>query len=79
MGVIEIELYSQQVKIGDELIFENQTDLFYRHTITSMQFDQKPIDETPSASAENHILISMKVDRPLPRNANVYLYSINEK
>jgi putative protease len=74
IGVVEIELCTNQIKLGQELIFENKTDLFFRQIIDSLQIDQNPVNETPQASSENHVIVSMRVDQPLPRNADVYIY-----
>jgi len=74
IGVVEIELFSGQLKNGQQVIFENQADLFYQQKIESMQIEQLSVDETPIASSENHVVVSMKTNQALPRNANLYIY-----
>ena len=75
-GAAEIELYTGQISSGDTLIFENKADLFHKQKISTLQLGGKEVKTTPVASKDNHIIIGVKVDQALPKNASVYLWTI---
>lgn len=73
IGVVEIELHAGSLKIGDKIIFENAIDFYFIQIINTIQHNEKSIDSTGIASKDNHIIITIKVDRIIPLNANVFL------
>jgi U32 family peptidase len=70
---VEIELYQKQLHVDQEIIFENQSDYFHKEKISSMQLDDKPIIETDFANSNNHILVGIKVNQPVPKNSKVFI------
>ena len=73
-NAVEVQLSSGQIKIGHELIFENSNDYYYQQPALSIQINDKPVKMTPIASAENHILVGIKVKQPVPINADLYIF-----
>ncbi|MHA1647984.1 MAG: peptidase U32 family protein [Promethearchaeota archaeon] len=78
-SAVEIELSAGSLKVGDEIIFENRTDFFLKQIIASLQIENKQVERTKIASANHHILIGMKVSRPVPINASVFLFHKSAK
>jgi putative protease len=74
-NVAEIELVHGHVETGQEVVFENAADFYLKECITSIQIEREPVEETPEASAVNHVVVGIKTERPVPRNANVFLLS----
>lgn len=74
-SAIEIELFTDQLKVGQTLIFENQTNFFSQQEITSLRLENLPVQSTSLASPNHHILVGIHVSVPIPINASVYLYT----
>ena len=76
-SAVEIELFAGQIKLGQNLIFENKSDFFFKQKAGSIKIDDDSIDETPIASSGNHVIIGIKVEKKIPINSNVYIHSEN--
>jgi U32 family peptidase len=71
----KIELFSGQLKIGDEIIFEGSKEGNYlKHKITSMQIKKKQITETPAINPHSSIIVGMKLEKPVKKGDYVYIY-----
>ncbi len=72
-NAIEAEITHGRLSLGQNLIFENETDHFSTQTINSMRLDNESIDETEMACSENHIIVGIKVDHKVPINSKIYV------
>ncbi|MBD3353711.1 MAG: U32 family peptidase [Candidatus Lokiarchaeota archaeon] len=68
---VEIDMHSGQISLGDRLIFENKGDFFHEMVIKSMQVNDSSIKITENASSDNHIVVGIKVEQRIPKNAMV--------
>lgn len=76
-SAVEVELFTGQLKLDQNLIFENKSDFFFKQKVGSIKIDDDSIDETPIASSGNHVIIGIKVEKKIPINSNVYILSEN--
>ncbi|WP_371805863.1 peptidase U32 family protein [Candidatus Lokiarchaeum ossiferum] len=76
---IEIDLFDEYLHEGQEIVIENRSSFFHKQIITSLQLEGALVEETPMANRENHIIVGIKVDRPVPINALVYIMENRSK
>ncbi|GAF84550.1 unnamed protein product, partial [marine sediment metagenome] len=76
-SAVEIELFTGRIKSGQDLIFENRSDFFFKQKAGSIKIDDNSVNETPIASSGNHLIIGVKVEKKVPINSNVFIHSEN--
>ncbi len=76
-GAIEIELFRDGIRLGDELIFENKTDFYHTEKVTSLQIEGQQVEESPVVSANTRVQVGLKVSRAVPINSRVYRISFD--
>ncbi|MHA1719411.1 MAG: peptidase U32 family protein [Promethearchaeota archaeon] len=76
---IEIELYNDQIQIGQELIIENKANFYYNFKITSLKIDDVVIEKTPLIEGKGHIFVGIKVEKQVPINSDVFLNILIDK
>ncbi|MHA1728739.1 MAG: peptidase U32 family protein [Promethearchaeota archaeon] len=74
-NAVEVEITSGQIQLGQEIIFENTADFYYKQEVKSLMFDDKSIEKTPMASAKNHIIAGISINQSVPINTRVFIYS----
>jgi putative protease len=75
---IEVEMHTGEIRLGDEIIIENQGDFFYRQIVQSLRLENEPVEKSGIASANKHIFVGIAVDVDVPTNAQVYVYKPRE-
>ncbi|MHA1341005.1 MAG: peptidase U32 family protein [Promethearchaeota archaeon] len=70
---IEVKIQSNYIKIGDTLIFENDSGFYFEQEVSSLQLNNEPITKTKIASAKNHIIVGIAVKKKIPRNCKVFV------
>ncbi|MCP4761340.1 MAG: U32 family peptidase [archaeon] len=73
-SAVEIEIYTGQIEIGQDIIFENEADFYHKQKLKSIKINNILVEKTPIISLKERKIAGIAVDVPIPINSKIFLY-----